>query len=156
MRTPTTRSPLSRFLAALLAVAVPALPTTLLGVVDDAHSYTMEAATPFVSQGFKIRSDYWNGRIAPGGQKAIRHQLFKGNEYCFFIGCDVDGAELTIKVYLPDGTPAKATEVTDSNNAKAIRLPATTTGNYIIVFGIGKANLPADEPVSWALSYGYR
>ena len=149
-------SPISRLSAALLALALPLAPMTAQAVVDDALSYAMEAATPFVSQGFKVRTDHWDGEILPGGQKAVKHQLFKGNEYCFWVASAIEGVALTIKVYLPDGTPAAVTEITDSTNAKSVRLPATVTGSYIIVFSLSSATLPKDEPISWALAYGYR
>ena len=149
-------SPISRLSAALLALALPFAPITAQAVVDDALSFAMEAATPFVSQGFKVRSDHWNGEILPGGQKAVKHQLFKGNEYCFWVASGLDGVALTIKVYMPDGSAAAISETTDSKNAKSVRFPATTTGSYIIVFSFSSEFAPKDEPISWALAYGYR
>ncbi len=149
-------SPIPRLSAALLALILPFAPMTAHAVVDDAFSYAMEAATPFVSQGFKVRTDHWNGEILPGGQKAVRHQLFKGNEYCFWVASAIDGVALTIEIYMPDGTAVAVTETIDSKNAKSVRFPATTTGSYIIVFSLSSDSAPEDEPISWALAYGYR
>src|SRR5436309_3708105 len=51
--------------------------------VDDAQSFALQAAEPYVREGFQVREDYWGGDLAAGEKKAVRQQLFKGNEYWF-------------------------------------------------------------------------
>src|SRR5881227_2189046 len=46
--------------------------------VDDAQSFALQAAEPYVKQGFQVREDYWGGDLASGEKKAVRQQLFKG------------------------------------------------------------------------------
>src|SRR5688572_12516262 len=95
-------SPFRRILACLLLLSL-ALP--LHATIDEAHDRTMEAAKPFVDQGFTVREDYWNGEVESGQRLAIRHQLFKGNEYAFWLGTAIDGAELELAVYDAKGQP---------------------------------------------------
>ena len=133
------------------------LPGGALAMVDDAHSFAMEAALPFVEKGFKVRSDYWNGELKPGVRKAIKHQLFKGNEYCFWLGADADGIGFKIGVYDMEGNAVKA-EVVKSNHSTSLRVLPPSTGSYVVVFllEVVEGAKVADEPISWALAYGYR
>ena len=34
--------------------------------VDDAQSFALQAAEPYVKQGFQVREDYWGGDLASG------------------------------------------------------------------------------------------
>ena len=36
--------------------------------------------------GFNIRGESWDGAIKPGKRKVVKHQLFRGNEYWFWLG----------------------------------------------------------------------
>ena len=67
--------------ACLLALALVARAS-----VDDAQSFALQAAEPYVKEGFQVREDYWGGDLAAGEKKAVRQQLFKGNEYWFWLG----------------------------------------------------------------------
>ena len=61
--------------------------------IDDALSFALEAADPYVKEGFTVREDYWGGDLPVKTTKAIVHQLFKGNEYWFWMGTDPEGGE---------------------------------------------------------------
>src|ERR1700740_1778954 len=71
------------------------------GSVDDAQSFALEAAQPYVKDGFQVREDYWGGDLASGEKKAVRQQLFKGNEYWFWLGTEVDRAKGSVHIYDP-------------------------------------------------------
>jgi len=60
-----------------------AVQPVILASVDDAQSFALQAAEPYVKQGFQVREDYWGGDLGSGEKKAVRQQLFKGNEYWF-------------------------------------------------------------------------
>ena len=64
------------FGTAVLAIMVMAGATLVHATVDEAHDFAMEAATPFVEQGFIVREDYWNGEVKSGQKLMITHQLF--------------------------------------------------------------------------------
>ena len=83
--------------AALALLACAALPAS--ATVDDAHSFAMEAAMPFVEQGFIVREEYWNGEVKSGQKLMIKHQMFKGNEYAFWLGTANEETAFELKVY---------------------------------------------------------
>src|SRR5260370_7689964 len=71
--------------------------------VDDAQSFALQAAEPYVREGFQVREDYWGGDLAAGEKKAVRQQLFKGNEYWFWLGTEVGHARVSVHIYDKDG-----------------------------------------------------
>ena len=148
---PTLHSAMSRFalfLAAILFTAV--LPVQ--AVVDDSHSAAMEAAVPAVKEGFRIRQEYWNGTMKSGDKKIVKQQLFKGNEYWFFLGTDTEKATLKIDIFDRKGTKINV-ETKLSENAAAVRVLAPATGTYIVVFSLTSKE---GGDIPWALAYGYR
>ena len=150
-RLPNLHSTMSRFalfLAAILFTAV--LPVQ--AVVDDSHSAAMEAAVPAVKEGFRIRQEYWNGTMKSGDKKIVKQQLFKGNEYWFFLGTDTEKATLKIDIFDRKGTKINV-ETKLSENAAAVRVLAPATGTYIVVFSLTSKE---GEDIPWALAYGYR
>ena len=78
--------------------------------VDDAQSFALQAAEPYVKEGFQVREDYWGGDLGAGEKKAVRQQLFKGNEYWFWLGTEVEAAKVSVHVYDSEGnSPSKPT-----------------------------------------------
>lgn len=143
-----------RFIPFLLALVFTLLPwMTSLATVDEAHDHTMEAAMPFVDQGYVVREDYWNGEVESGQKLAVRHQLFKGNSYVFWLGTANDNCELELAIYDQNGkeihTNDKKAEYT-----KTVRITPPRTGTYTIVFQV--TSKKKERGVTWALSYGYR
>ncbi len=121
-------------------------------MVDDALSFAYEAADPYVKEGFTIREDAWGGDLEEGGQKGIRHQLFKGNEYWFWAATDVEGAELEIHIYDASGQLAEA-EFWKKGKFAAARISPSATGSYFLLVKVVKS--PADR-TGWAMVYGFR
>ena len=109
---------------------------------------------PFVEQGFIVREDYWNGEVKSGQKLMVKHQLFKGNEYAFWLAAAVEGIELELNVYDEKG---KAIELDTQKTDLwvTVRVNPPRTGTYTVVFSLKSKN--KDEPgVLWALAYGYR
>ena len=80
----------------------------------------------------------WSVAVASDGpsahqQKAIVHQLFKGNEYWFWMGTDVDSARISVHVYDSDGNLA---EVEHSTRSRWVRLGIR---NLRIIAHVGRA-----------------
>jgi len=67
------------FRTSSLLAAVVIMQRASFASVDDAQSFALQAAEPYVKQGFQVREDYWGGDLASGEKKAVRQQLFKGN-----------------------------------------------------------------------------
>jgi len=131
----------------LASFALPALAT-----VDDAHSFAMEAAVPFVEQGFIVREDYWNGEVKSGQKLMVKHQMFKGNEYAFWLGSANEGVAFELKVYDDAGKEITIDGKSDKMFA-SMRVNPPKTGTYTIVFSVTSKK---EKGVYWALAYGYR
>ena len=140
---------LTRFL--LILVAAIALPIAY-AYVDDAHSRAMEAATPAVKEGYLVRQEYWAGSLITKQPSVVKHQLFKGNSYWFWLGSDEDSAQVTVHVYDPSGKIADA-ESWQRGNTAAVRVAPKATGTYLIVFSIEQSKAKKNR---WALAYGYK
>lgn len=134
-------------LALLASLAHPAFAT-----VDDAHSFAMEAAASYVEQGFIVREEYWNGEVASGQGLMIKHQMFKGNEYAFWLGTANEGVEFDLKVYDEKGKEITIAAKSDKMYASA-RVNPPRTGTYTIVFSLTSKK---EKGLYWALAYGYR
>src|SRR5262249_307492 len=93
--------------ASALLLFLKALQPAIFASVDDAQSFALQAAEPYVKQGFQVREDYWGGDLGSGEKKAVRQQLFKGNEYWFWLGTEVDRAKVYVQVYHSDGKVAE-------------------------------------------------
>lgn len=120
--------------------------------VDEAHDYAMEAAVPYVQQGYTVREDYWNGEVASGQKLAIHHQLFKGNEYAFWLGSANENCELEIAIYDDKGQPVHM-EAKNDKFTTSVRVNPPKTGTYTVVFSVKSKK---ERGVTWALAYGYR
>ncbi len=135
------------FAALLMAIA-----TLCYATVDESHDFAMEAAAPFVEQGFIVREDYWNGEVKSGQKLMITHQLFKGNEYAFWLGSANEGVELDMKVFDEKNQPIQINAKVDKF-FMSVRVNPPKTGTYKIVFELKSKKEPS---VLWALAYGYR
>ena len=120
--------------------------------VDDAFSFALQGAAPYIKGGFTLREDYWGGDLPVKSQKAIVQQLFKGSEYWFWMGTDSDTAKISVHVYDSDGNLAEVEHVQQKHFA-AVRVIPKTTGSYYLIVEIEKSN---QERTHWALAYGFR
>jgi hypothetical protein len=140
---------LSRILVTLIAaIAVP----LALAYVDDAHSRAMEAAVPAVKEGYLVRQEYWAGTVVVRQPSVVKHQLFKGNSYWFWLGSDEDSAQVTVHVYDSDGKLVDA-DAWQRGNMAAVKVVPKKTGTYMIVFSIEQSKAKKNR---WALAYGYK
>jgi hypothetical protein len=136
----------------LLAALVAALALPLHATVDDALSFAYEAATPYVKEGFTFREDAWGGDLGVGDQKAVTAQLFRGNDYWFCLGTDVDAAQLTVHIYDSQGKLAESKSWQKGRFAGVLVEPKQT-GTYYAIVEVKKS---PEERTHWALVYGYK
>ena len=120
--------------------------------VDDAITFALQAIDPYVKQGYVVREDEWGGDLGVREQKAIPHTLFKGNDYWFCLGTDVDNARLAIHVYDSKGKIVENDSWQKGRFAGA-RVLAPATGTYYVIVEV--TNSPK-ERTSWAMVYGYK
>lgn len=124
----------------------------LHATVDDSLSFAMEAAYPYVQEGFVVREDYWGGDLGQGERRAIRHQLFRGNEYWFWVGTDVAAAKVTIHIYDAEGKLAES-ESWQREHMSGAKVVPPRTGSYWVIVEVAES--PHDR-THWAVAYGYR
>lgn len=150
LRLPFVKRVLTTFLLAVCLFAQPALAT-----IDDALSFALEAADPYVKEGFTVREDYWGGDLAVKSTKAIVHQLFKGNEYWFWMGTDVKSAKISVHIYDSEGNLAEveAFDSTKKPHMAAARVVPKKTGSYYLIVEVEKS---PEERTTWSLAYGFR
>lgn len=149
-RSPT--SLLSRTTALLSAALLLASAPLSYATIDDAHSFAMEAAMPFVEQGFIVREDYWNGEVKSGQKLMVRHQMFKGNEYAFWLGAAQEDVVFELKVLDEKGKEIEL-DFKSSGYYSSIRVNPPKTGTYSVVFSVTSKK---EKSLYWALAYGYR
>jgi hypothetical protein len=143
----TTLKPFTLVALALLLGAV-----SVRAIVDDSHSLAMEAAAPYVEQGFIVREEYWSGEVKSGQTLVIKHQMFKGNEYAFWLGSADDGVKFDLKIHDDKGQELTMTGKSQEHFASA-RVNPPRTGTYTLSFTLSR---PTAKSVNWALAYGYR
>src|SRR5437763_12494849 len=116
------------FIAALLASTVIAR-----GSVDDAQSFALQAAEPYVKEGFQVREDYWGGDLGAAEKKAVRQQLFKGNEYWFWLGTEVERAKISVHIYDAEGKLAEESDSCQKGHFAAAHVIPRGIGSYCIL-----------------------
>ena len=120
--------------------------------IDDALSFALEAADPYVKEGFTVREDYWGGDLPVKQSKAIVHQLFKGNEYWFWMGTDTANAKISVHIYDSEGNLAEVAAWQKPHKAAA-RIVPKKTGSYYLIVEVEKS---PEERTHWSLAYGFR
>ncbi|MCE9612227.1 MAG: hypothetical protein K8R23_18675 [Chthoniobacter sp.] len=140
-------------LLVLLCLAFGASPAR--ATIDDALSFALEAADPYVKEGFTVREDYWGGDLAVKQTKAIVHQLFKGNEYWFWMGTDSKNAKISVHIYDSDGNLAEVEAFDSSKKAHmaGARVQPKKTGTYYLIVEVEKSTT---ERTTWSLAYGFK
>jgi hypothetical protein len=141
------------FRSNLLLAAVVVMQRAACASVDDAQSFALQAAEPYVKQGFQVREDYWGGDLGSGEKKAVRQQLFKGNEYWFWLGTEVDRAKVSVHIYDSDGKLAEEPDSWEKGHFAAAHVVPKTTGSYFIIVSVEES---PEERTHWALVYGFR
>ena len=136
-----------------LLAAVVIMERTSLASVDDAQSFALQAAEPYVKQGFQVREDYWGGDLGAGEKKAVRQQLLKGNEYWFWLGTEVDKAKVSVHIYDSDGKLAEEPDSWEKGHFAAAHVIPKTTGSYFVIVSVEES---PEERTHWALVYGFR
>jgi len=122
------------------------------GTVDDAIARAMDAIGPYVKQGYIVREDQWGGDLGVKEQKAIPHTLFRGNDYWFCTGTDVDNARIAIHVYDSRGKLVE-NDSWQKGRYAAARVNPPATGTYYIIVEVTSS---PQERTHWAMVYGYK
>jgi hypothetical protein len=142
-----------RHVISILVVVALMLGATAIASVDDAQSFALQAAEPYVREGFQVREDYWGGDLGAGEKKAVRQQLFKGNEYWFWLGTEVRRAKVSVHIYDKEGKLIEQPDSWQKGSYAAAHVVPTSTDSYFIIVAIEES---PEERTHWALVYGFR
>ncbi len=143
----------TRRVAFLFAAALVLQVAASRASVDDAHSFALESAEPYVKEGYQVREDYWGGDLGVGEKKAVRQQLFKGNEYWFWMGTEVERAKVSVHIYDADGKLAEQSDSWQKGHFAAAHLVPKSTGSYFVIVAVDSS---PEERTHWALVYGFK
>ena len=119
---------------ALGLIAVLGVLQVAVASVDDAHSFALQTAEPYV-------------------KKAVRQQLFKGNEYWFWMGTEVEQSKISVHVYDSDGKLCEQPDSWQKGHFAAAHVTPKVTGSYFIIVAVESS---PEERTHWALVYGFR
>lgn len=149
------RAPVQRLSAATLCltVAFAMLPSAAFASVDDAQAFALQAAEPYVKDGYQIREDYWGGDLGAGEKKAVKQQLFKGNDYWFWLGTEVEKATISVHIYDKEGKLVEQPDSWQKGQFAAAHITPQNTDSYFIIVTIEES---PEERTPWALVYGFR
>ena len=150
------------YFARLMAVAMVAIVgagicLALSPEEEDARSFSMEAAAPYIKKGYKLRAEQWSGEIKSGEETPVKFQLFKGNDYWFWAGSSDEKSVVKVNVYDTDGKSVASRRIKRKKGMGGVRVVPPKTGTYVAVVTIeSKTAKASDRKVGWALAYGYR
>ena len=136
----------------LILLSFCAIITSADATLDDAIQSAIQAMDPYVKQGYIVRDDQWGGDLGLREQKAIPHTLFKGNDYWFCMGSDVENAKVAIHLYDSKGKLAE-NDSWQRGRFAAVRVLPPSTGTYYIVVEV---TATPKERTTWAMVYGYK
>jgi len=144
-----------RLLSAAVGIALLSIliPRSTFASVDDAQAFALQAAEPYVKEGYQVREDYWGGDLGAGEKKAVKQQLFKGNDYWFWLGTDVEKASISVHIYDKEGKLIEQPDSWQKGQFAAAHITPQSTDSYFIIVTIEES---PDERTHWALVYGFR
>ena len=123
---------------------------TTYATLDDAISRALEVIDPYVKQGYVVHlDDEWGGDLGVKERKAIPHALFRGNDYWFCMGADVDQARVAVHVYDSTGKLIE-NDAWQKGCFAAARILILATGTYYIIVEVTRSPV---ERTHWAMVY---
>ena len=103
---------------------------------------------------FVLRQNWWKGIIEPGRAKLIQIQLFKRNEYRFWLAVPGRNAKVRLHLYDDTGNLVETKHVEyPAGNIASTFISVKATGIYYVRIYLSRE---IDTPQEWALIYGYR
>src|SRR5438874_11923 len=91
--------------------------------------------------------------LGSGEKKAVRQQLFKGNEYWFWLGTEVERAKVSVHIYDSEGKLAEQPDSWEKGHFAAAHVIPKSTGSYFVIVAVEES---PEERTHWALVYGFR
>lgn len=141
--------PRARRWAAIFSVLMAALLPLQLKAGDKtaAEDAAHALAKSYEKEGFEFRADSWVKDLKPEMGKALRIQLFKGNDYRFCIAVPLDsGVHIAATVLDFDGKPIGKAEATAQGWGVILSVKPKKTGTYAVAIRQAEGGKPHEVP----------
>jgi hypothetical protein len=124
--------------------------------LDELKLVAQQAAIPHLGGGnpFILRESTWSGEVEPGKARLIQVQLFKRNDYHFWVAVPDRKAAVNLNLYNGKGEllEAKTLRYETPNLASLIATPSET-GIYYLRLSLQST---VEETQPWTVIYAYR
>ena len=124
--------------------------------LDELKLVAQQAAIPHLAGGnpFILRESTWSGAVEPGKARLIQVQLFKRNDYHFWIAMPDRNAAVNLNLYNGKGEllEAKSLSYETPNVASLVASPSETGVYYLRV----SLQTTIEETQPWTVIYAYR
>ena len=124
--------------------------------IDDVKLIAQRAALSALSgkKPFILRESAWSGVIDPGKARLIQIQLFKRNDYQFWLAVPDRNAGVDVNVYDGKGQLVETENITyDVPNVASLIVTPRDTGVYYLRISL---QTTITTPQKWSVIYAYR
>lgn len=122
---------------------------------SEAEAAAWSMARPLETEEFSFRAEAWEKELKPEMGKAVRVQLFKGNDYRFSIAVPVDsGVHITATVLDGDGKPLGQLQAVEQGWGVVLSFKPKRTGVYAVA--IRQTDKGKSKAVPCAMLTGYK
>lgn len=139
----------------LMALAVLGGAGWVFAFVHEGKDAAIEAALPKLDlekDPYALREAWWHGELKDGETKLIGHQLFKRNDYWFWMGASNPDAKVSLHIYDADGNLVDA-ESFEKGHVAGARVAPKSSGIYYVRI---KVEVGSAGSTGWAVIYAFR
>ena len=112
---------------------------------------------PDAKLGYVLRQEGWNGSLPVGDNTPIRQQLFKNNDYRFYVWSDGEGREGVRPRLRPGWQPRRRPNLGKSRTAEThfaeVDVRPESTGSYYLIV---KVEQSSSKSTAWQMAYAYK
>lgn len=126
-------------------------------VLDEVRLIAQRAALPHLvgERPFILRESAWSGEIEPGKARLIQVQLFKRNDYQFWLAVPDRDAVVGLHLYDGKGNLLETLpHAYETPNVSSLEATPDETGVYYLRVFLAKGE--TDSRLRWTVVYGYR
>jgi uncharacterized lipoprotein YmbA len=122
---------------------------------EESEKAALAMAQPLEKEGFVFRAEAWVRELQPQMGKAIKVQLFKGNDYRFCIAVPPQsGVQITATVLDFEGKPGGKIRVVEGGWGVVLEYSPKKTGVYAVA--IRQTEAGKTRPVTCSMVTGYQ
>ena len=143
-------------LATLVAQDAAPVPVEAPPEIDELKLIAQQAALPYLGgeNPFILREANWSGEVEPGKSRLVQVQLFKRNDYHFWIAVPDRNAVVSLNLYNGKGELLETKDFRyDSTNLASLVASPAETGVYYLRLSL---HTTVDVPQPWTVIYAYR